>query len=196
MTGGGAPAVARAQVDTTRPDAIGDGKSGRWRFGGGMAMDCFDEGGEYEELDSDSDPEALYRSLISDEEHHRYWSEAVWSHDIDDGFLADSLLFADRGAEADLCNEIRLSELWDRCQRGSCTTEEFLELSTLVAAVRGIRGSLCVDCAMLHRPNTSANWALATTTLCRGHLRFRLGHARMDAGGAHHSGETTPPATG
>jgi hypothetical protein len=41
---------------------------------------------------------------------------------------------------------------------------------------------LCVDCAMLDRPNVSANWALATTTLCRGHLRFRLAHAHIDGG--------------
>ena len=63
--------------------------------------------------------------------------------------------------------------------------DEFLELSVLVSEVEGIRGSLCADCAMLGRPNTSANWALATTTLCRGHLRFRLGHAEIDGGGRH-----------
>jgi hypothetical protein len=38
---------------------------------------------------------------------------------------------------------------------------------------------------MLERPNVSANWALATTTLCRGHLRFRLGHAQIEGGSAH-----------
>jgi hypothetical protein len=38
---------------------------------------------------------------------------------------------------------------------------------------------------MLDRPNVAANWALAGTTLCRGHLRFRLGYARIDGGGAH-----------
>jgi hypothetical protein len=30
----------------------------------------------------------------------------------------------------------------------------------------------------------SANWALGDTMLCRGHLRFRLGHARIDEDGA------------
>ena len=62
---------------------------------------------------------------------------------------------------------------------------EFLELSVLVTEVDGIRGSLCADCAMLGRPNVSANWVLASTFLCRGHLRFRLGHAEIDGGGTH-----------
>ena len=46
--------------------------------------------------------------------------------------------------------------------------DEFFELSALITEVEGIRGSLCADCQMLGRPNVSANWALATTTLCRG----------------------------
>ena len=81
---------------------------------------------------------------------------------------------------------MRLSELWERCQRGQLTMDEFFELSALITEVNGITGSLCVDCAMLDRPNVSSNWALATTTLCRGHLRFRLGYARIDGGGAPH----------
>ena len=73
------------------------------------------------------------------------------------------------------------------CQDRPFTMDEFLELSMLVTEVNGIRGALCTDCAMLDRPNVSANWALATTHLCRGHLRFRLGHAEIDGGGAHHT---------
>jgi len=130
-------------------------------------------------------PGELYRRLVSDEEGRRYWSERAWSHDdiIDD--VADGVpLFADQHAEAELAREMRLAELWESCQRGTLTMEEFFELSALITEVDGITGSLCVDCAMLDRPNVSANWALATTTLCRGHLRFRLGYARIDGGGA------------
>ena len=160
----------------------------------------FDEGWEYDaeyeaefdsefdsELDSGYGAEELYLSLIPDEERHRYWSESVWSDPIDDEFRFDSLLFSHRGAEAELSREIRLSELWGDCQGRAFTMDEFLELSVLVSEVEGIRGSLCADCAMLGRPNISANWALATTTLCRGHLRFRLGHAEIDGGGRHQS---------
>jgi hypothetical protein len=86
------------------------------------------------------------------------------------------------GAEADLSNEIRLSELWDHCEVGCLSMDEFFELSALIGEVQGITGSLCVDCDMLCRPNVSANWALAATTLCRSHLRFRLGHVRIDGG--------------
>ena len=155
-------------------------------------MDRFEEGREYEaELDawreSDVDPEELYLSLISDEERHRYWSESVWAHDVDDEVPADALLFAERGAEGELSREIRLSELWGRCQDRPCAMEEFLELATLITEVGGVPGVLCVDCAMLGRPNVSANWSLATTTLCRGHLRFRLGHAQIDGGSTHRS---------
>ena len=64
--------------------------------------------------------------------------------------------------------------------------EEFRELSALIAEVDGLRGSLCIDCAMLDRPNVSANWSLSNTNLCRGHLRFRLAHAQIDGGGRYH----------
>jgi hypothetical protein len=137
--------------------------------------DAFSEVG----LEHGSDPDALWRSLIADDEHPRYWSESVWGHGA--GEVA-SLLFADMGAEADLSNEIRLSELWDHCDVGCLCMEEFFELSALIGEVQGIPGSLCVDCDMLCRPNVGANWALAATTLCRSHLRFRLGHARIDGG--------------
>lgn len=156
-------------------------------------MDRFDEGWEYDsEIDSELDrelaagsQEVLYLSLIPDEERQRFWAERVWTDAAGDEFQPDSLLFADRGAEAELCKEIRLSELWGGCQDRPFTMDEFLELSMLVTDVCGIRGELCADCAMLERPNVSANWALATTTLCRGHLRFRLGHAQIEGGGAH-----------
>jgi len=155
----------------------------------------FDEGWEYDaehgaefdsEFDGDYDAEELYLSLIPDEERHRFWSESMWPDPIDDEFQLDSLLFAHRGAEVELCREIRLSELWTSCQDRPFTMDEFLELSVLISEVEGLRGSLCADCAMLGRPNVSANWALAITTLCRGHLRFRLGHAQIDGGGTHH----------
>ncbi len=137
--------------------------------------DAFSEVG----LEPGSDPDALWRSLIADEEQPRYWSESVWGHGADE---VGALLFADMGAEADLSNEIRLSELWDLCELGSLSMDEFFELSALIGEVQGILGSLCVDCDMLCRPNVSANWALAATTLCRSHLRFRLGHVRIDGG--------------
>jgi hypothetical protein len=134
------------------------------------------------DLEFDSEPDALWRSLIADEEYPRYWSESVWSHGADDALEPGSLLFADRGAEVDLSNEMRLSELWDYCEMGCLCMEQFFELSALIGEVQGISGSLCVDCDMLGRPNVSANWGLAATTLCRAHLRFRLGHARIDGG--------------
>jgi hypothetical protein len=109
------------------------------------------------------------------------WPDSVWSH-ADAAMGEGRELFVDRFSEAELRREMRLSELWGRCQVGLCTVREFFELSTLITEVEGIRGSLCVDCAMLERPNAAANWALADTTLCRGHLRFRLGHARIDGG--------------
>jgi len=147
-------------------------------------MESFDEGWDdaapETDLEFDSDPDALWRSLIADEAYPRYWSESVWG--TDDAFEAGSLLFADRGAEADLSNEMRLSELWDSCETGCLCMEQFFELSALIGEVQGISGSLCADCDMLGRPNVSANWALATTTLCRAHLRFRLRHARIDGG--------------
>jgi hypothetical protein len=152
-------------------------------------MDIFDDRWEDEngyDVGPDSDPEELYLSLISDEEGHRYWSESAWSHPADDGVPADALLFADRCTETALSREIRLSELWEQCQRGSLTLGDFLELSALITEVDGIRGSLCADCAMLDRPNVGANWTLGTTGLCRAHLRFRLAYARIDGGGAQH----------
>lgn len=133
-------------------------------------------------MELDSDPEELWRSLIADEAAPRYWSESVWTQDVDDLFEAGARLFADRGAESELANELRLSELWGHCEDGCLAMDEFFELSSLITQVQGLPGSLCVDCDMLGRPNVSPNWALATTTLCRAHLRFRLGHARIDGG--------------
>ena len=78
----------------------------------------------------------------------------------------EKALFATRSAEAELGREMRLSELWEHCQQGQLTMDEFFEFSALITEVNGITGSLCVDCAMLDRPNVSSNWALATTTLC------------------------------
>ena len=159
-----------------------------------MAMDRFDEGWEYDpeyadefdcQFDSDCDAEELYLSLIPDEERHRFWSESFWSDGVDDELRPESVLFADRRAEVELRREIRLSALWGSCQERPFTMDEFLELSVLITEVEGVRGSLCVDCAMLGRPNVSANWSLGNTTLCRGHLRFRLGHAKIDGGGNH-----------
>jgi hypothetical protein len=129
---------------------------------------------------ADYETEAFYFSLVPDEARRRHWTERGWTDQADDEFLAHSMLFADRDAETELRREIRLSELWGRCQSGLFTIEEFRELSTLVTQVNGIRGSLCLDCVMLERPNVSANWALANTGLCRGHLRFRLAHAHID----------------
>ena len=88
----------------------------------------------------------------------------------------------DGAVEAELAAELRLSELWGLCERGRLGMDEFFELSALITQVQGLPGSLCVDCKMLGRPNMSPNWALATTTLCRAHLRFRLDHARIDGG--------------
>ena len=155
-------------------------------------MDRFEEGWEYDaeyESDFDSafdldDAEGLYLSLIPDEERQRFWSERI-GDTMEDEFQHESLLFADRRAEVELGKEIRLSELWGDCRDRPFTMDEFLELSMLVTEVNGIRGSLCTDCAMLGRPSVSANWALASTTLCRGHLRFRLGHAEIDGGSTH-----------
>jgi hypothetical protein len=155
-------------------------------------MDRFEEGWEYDaeyESDFDSafdldDAEGLYLSLIPDEERQRFWSERI-ADTTEDELQHESLLFADRRAEVELGKEIRLSELWGDCRGRPFTMDEFLELSMLVTEVNGIRGSLCTDCAMLGRPSVSANWALASTTLCRGHLRFRLGHAEIDGGSTH-----------
>ena len=155
-------------------------------------MDRFEEGWEYDaedETDFDSafelDAEEHYLSLIPDEERTRFWSERRGADGVEDELQHDWLLFADRRAEVELGKEIRLSELWGHGRDRPFTMDEFLELSMLVTEVNGIRGSLCTDCAMLDRPSASANWALATTTLCRGHLRFRLGHAEIDEDGTH-----------
>ncbi len=134
------------------------------------------------ELELDSDPEELWRSLVADEELPRYWSESVWSHAAEDGPETGALLFVDHEAEGELANELRLAELWDLCESGCLGMHEFFELSALLTQVPGLPGSLCADCEMLGHPNVSPNWALATTTLCRAHLRFRLGHARIDGG--------------
>jgi len=126
--------------------------------------------------------------LVPDQTARGDWSESVWSVPGDDVLTPGITLFADPFAEAELRREMRLSELWDRCRGGSCTLDEFFELSALVTEVEPIRGSLCSDCAMLDRPSAAAHWALAGTMLCRGHLRFHLGHARLDGdGGARHT---------
>jgi hypothetical protein len=144
--------------------------------------ESWDEPAPEGELGLDSDPEELWRSLVADEDYPRFWSESVWSHDAEDVFRAGALLFLDRDAEDELARELRLSELWGLCDSGLLAMGEFFELSALIGQVDSIPGSLCVDCDMLGRPNVSPNWALATTTLCRAHLRFRLGHARIDGG--------------
>jgi hypothetical protein len=133
-------------------------------------------------LELGSDPEELWRSLIADEEYPRYWSENVWSHGTTGAPEIGALLFEDQGSEAELCNELRLSELWGFCESGCLAMDEFFELSALITEVLGLPGCLCADCDMLGRPNVRANWALATTNLCRAHLRFRLGHVRIDGG--------------
>jgi hypothetical protein len=164
--------------------------AGSWRAEGvqhlvGGPMEDFDErwdeGTSEAELELDSDPEELWRSLIADEAYPRYWSESVWSHAADDMEEGGARLFAD-GNEKELGQELRLCELWDLCESGCLDMSDFFELSALITQVQGLPGSLCVDCEMLGRPNVSPNWALAMTTLCRAHLRFRLGHARIDGG--------------
>jgi hypothetical protein len=144
--------------------------------------DMWDDGAPEADMEFNSDPEELWRSLIADEEYPRYWSESVWSHSAQDVSESGPLLFADRDAETELTNELRLAELWGRCESGCLAMEEFFELSALITQVQGIPGSLCLDCDMLGRPNARPNRALATTTLCRAHLRFRLDHARIDGG--------------
>ena len=188
----GPPAGFFLQPGTTRADFF----AGRWRAVGvqrpvGGFMEQFDEiwddGAANADLELNSDPEELWRSLIPDEQYPRYWSESVLSQDPEeDGTESGGLLFVDGDAENELTAELRLSELWARCDSGCLAMDEFFELSALITQVQGIPGSLCVDCEMLNRPNVSANWALATTTLCRSHLRFRLGHARIDGGPGRH----------
>jgi hypothetical protein len=158
------------------------------------------------ELDPDVDPEVLYLSLISDEERQRFWPETRWSSPVqedrpdhpksvgsrplsdglggtcpDPGTLdGPPLLFMDEDAESELRMELRLSELWGRCQRGALPMVEFLELARLVNEVEGVPGTDCVDCTMLKRPSGRGSWALATTGFCRVHLRLRLGEAEID----------------
>lgn len=160
-------------------------------------MECFDDGWDDADLDAayeaamgrGAGPDELYRRMVPDEESLRFWSESAWSRrgegDASREHGDAPVLFADADAEDELCRELRLSELWEHCQRGCLTMDEFFELSSLITVVDAITGSLCADCTMLDRPNVAANWALAGTTLCRGHLRFRLGYARIDGGGAH-----------
>ena len=144
--------------------------------------DSWDDGALEAELEAGSDPEELWRSLIADEDYPRYWSVSEWHDGADDDYKAGALLFVDREAESELGCELRLAELWGLCERGRLRMDEFFELSALITEVQGVPGSLCVDCKMLGRPNINLNWELATTTLCRSHLRFRLGHARIDGG--------------
>jgi hypothetical protein len=146
-------------------------------------MDRFDGGWEHDaELEAARGP-GLQPTNGPDETAAGSWPETVWSHP--EAPLGEGeILFADPFAETELLREMRLSELWGRCQIGVCTVREFFELSTLITEVEGIRGALCLDCAMLERPNVAANWVLSDTTLCREHLRFRLGHARIDGGGS------------
>ena len=153
---------------------------------GEVAREPAHDAGREAELEAefalDSDPEELWRSLLADEQHPRYWSESVWSHDAVGAPEIGALLFADHGSEDALYNEIRLTELWGYCETGCLAMDEFFELSALITEVLGLPGSLCSDCEMLGRPNISPNWALALTHLCQAHLRFRLGHVRIDGG--------------
>ncbi len=161
-------------------------------------MEQFDQGWEYDpeygaeydeafgpefdpDLDPDVDPETLYLSLLSDEERQRTWPETRWESPFDDDRSDEPpLLFRDQVAEAELRQEMRLSELWGHCEGGALPMSEFLELARLVGEVEGVPGAVCEDCAMLKRPMVRGNWALATTGLCRVHLRFRIGHAGID----------------
>ncbi|HXZ61320.1 MAG TPA: hypothetical protein VEG62_01170 [Acidimicrobiales bacterium] len=156
-------------------------------------MERFDEAWEYDPelgaeldeafsfaLDPDVNPEELYLSLMAEVERGRDWSEAVWELPEDTGAADDSLLFPDPTAVVQLGKEIRLSELWRRCRDGALSMDEFLELTALVTELDGVPGDQCADCAMLQRPSTPANWSLGATGLCQAHLRFRLGHAKID----------------
>ena len=139
-------------------------------------MPLFDDSRDDTE-EAEEAEEAFPFSVVPPELQRRFFSETTWSAQRDEGAATGPLLFAERSAEAELRAEMRLSELWNRCRAGTVTNVEFGELARLIAEVDGIHGLLCVDCATLDRPMVSANWALGDTTLCRGHLRFRLGHA-------------------
>jgi hypothetical protein len=148
----------------------------------GGALDPFEafaetDGGEH---DAGSDPEALYRSLIAEESRVRQWPDSVW--DLPGALVPQDvgLLFPDPEDAWDLAREIRITELWERSQRGVLVMKEFLELAALAAQVDGVPGDACGDCAVLERPPTPDSWPLGATGLCRSHLRFRLGHARID----------------
>jgi hypothetical protein len=140
-------------------------------------MELFDDGRE--------DVEGAYAfSIVPGELRRRFWSETAWSSPPDTETESGPVLFADRSAENELRAEMRLSQLWNRHLAGVVTRPELSELSRLITDVEGIRGLLCMDCATLDRPYVSANWALGDTMLCRGHLRFRLGHAHISGDGA------------
>ena len=125
----------------------------------GGSMEQFDETWDDRaadgELECNSDPEELWRSLVADEEYPRYWSESVWSHAAEADAETGALLFADGASEIELARELRLSELWGRCEGGRLAMDEFFELSTLLTQVQGLPGSLCVDCEMLGRANVT-----------------------------------------
>ena len=140
-------------------------------------MELFEDGWDEAE-------EARAFGFVPREMGRRFWSEMTWSAAVDEPVARTPVLFADRGAEIELRNEMRLSQLWERCRGGTVTSDEFGELSRLITEVDGLRGVLCTDCVTLERPNVSANWSLGATMLCRGHLRFRLGHAHIDGGDA------------
>jgi hypothetical protein len=121
------------------------------------------------------------------------WPESVWTPPGSESVVPPAgsgvleeppLLFVEPFAEVELRREMRLSELWRKCGQGVCTLDEFFELSALIGEVGPVRGCLCADCAVLGRPNVSGHWALSDTALCRAHLRFRLGQARVDGGGS------------
>lgn len=143
-------------------------------------MELFDDSRE----DTEEAEGAFPFSVVPRELQRLFFSETTWSAPPDEEAATGPVLFADRGAEAELRAEMRLSELWNRSQAGTVTDAEFGELTRLIADVDGIHGLLCVDCATLDRPMVSANWALGDTMLCRGHLRFRLGHAHIGGDGS------------
>ena len=141
--------------------------------------------------DAWEDDETYSFSSVPRELPRRFWSETAWSGSgssssspADADLQGGPVLFSDRSAEYELRAEMRLSQLWNRCRAGIMSAPEFTELSHLITEVDGIRGLLCMDCATLDRPYVSANWALGDTMLCRGHLRFRLGHAHVGGDGA------------
>ena len=61
-----------------------------------------------------------------------------------------SPLFADMGAESDLSNEIRLSELWDLCEMGCLSMEEFFELSALIGGKPQLEAAIELRALVLH----------------------------------------------